>query len=117
MTDSPNPATDLVSRRCKPCEGGVPPLDRAAVAQLRKALDPAWQLSADGKWISREFRLAGYGQTIGFVNAIAWIAESEGHHPDLEVGYGRVLCKWSTHAVDGLTENDFICAAKVDRLL
>jgi 4a-hydroxytetrahydrobiopterin dehydratase len=54
---------------------------------------------------------------MGFVNAIAWIAESEGHHPDLEVGYGKVNVRWSTHAVGGLTENDFICAAKVDRLL
>jgi 4a-hydroxytetrahydrobiopterin dehydratase len=54
---------------------------------------------------------------VGFVNALAWIAEAEGHHPDLEVSYGRVLVKWSTHAVGGLTENDFICAAKTDRLV
>jgi 4a-hydroxytetrahydrobiopterin dehydratase len=78
---------------------------------------PDWSLSADGKWISRLFEFPGYARTMGFVNAIAWIAESEGHHPDLEVSYGKVLVKWSTHAVKGLTENDFICAAKVDRLV
>jgi 4a-hydroxytetrahydrobiopterin dehydratase len=110
-------ANELTSRRCKPCEGGVPPLAASAVAELKKALNAAWTLSADGKWLSRAFTLAGYAQTMGFVNAIAWIAESEGHHPDLEVGYGKVNVRWSTHAVGGLTENDFICAAKVDRLL
>ena len=110
-------ATDLTTRRCKPCEGGVPPLAPSAVAELRKALHPDWELSADGKWLSRKFEFPGYARTMGFVNAIAWIAESEGHHPDLEVSYGKVLVKWSTHAVKGLTENDFICAAKVDRLV
>jgi 4a-hydroxytetrahydrobiopterin dehydratase len=108
---------DLVQRHCKPCEGGVPALLPAAVAELRRALNPAWELSADGKSVSRRFEFPGFGRTMGFVNAVAWIAESEGHHPDLEVGYGRCLVSWSTHAVDGLTENDFICAAKVDRLV
>lgn len=109
--------TDLTARRCKPCEGGVPALEPGAVAELRKALDRDWKLSEDGKWISRVFEFQGYARTMGFVNAVAFIAETEGHHPDLEVGYGRCVVKWSTHAVDGLTENDFICAAKVDRLL
>ena len=58
-----------------------------------------------------------YARTLGFVNAVGWIAESEDHHPDLEVVWGKCTVKWSTHAVDGLTENDFICAAKVDQLL
>ncbi len=108
---------DLVQRRCKPCEGGVPALAAPAIAELRRALDPAWELSADGKWLFRRFEFPGFGRTMGFVNAVAWIAESEGHHPDLDVGYGRCVVRWSTHAVDGLTENDFICAAKVDRLI
>lgn len=114
---STTPATSLSSRRCKPCEGGVPPLAADVIAQLRTALDPAWALSADGKWLSRAFSFPGFGRTMGFVNAVAWIAESEGHHPDMEVGYGRCVVKWSTHAVGGLTENDFICAAKVDLLV
>lgn len=109
--------TPLTAKRCVPCEGGVPPLAPAAVVELRRSIHADWQLSGDGKWILREFRFPGYARTIGFVNALAWIAESEGHHPDLEVNYGRVLVKWSTHAVDGLTENDFICAAKVDQLV
>jgi 4a-hydroxytetrahydrobiopterin dehydratase len=108
---------DLAAKHCKPCEGGVPALTTAAAAELRKALHADWALSADGKWISRRFEFPGFGRTMGFVNAVAWIAESEGHHPDMEVGYGRCVVKWSTHAVDGLTENDFICAAKVDQLV
>lgn len=110
-------ASALRGRRCKPCEGGVPPLAPDVVEALRAALDPAWTLSADGKWLTRQFSFHGFGRTMGFVNAVAWIAESEGHHPDLEVGYGRCVVKWSTHAVGGLTENDFICAAKVDLLV
>ncbi|MBN8280287.1 MAG: 4a-hydroxytetrahydrobiopterin dehydratase [Gammaproteobacteria bacterium] len=114
---SDRPATDLTTRRCLPCEGGVPPLAPAAVAELRKALHPDWALAADGQSLSRAFGFPGFARTMGFVNAVAWIAESEDHHPDLEVGYGRCLVRWSTHAVKGLTENDFICAAKVDRLV
>lgn len=112
-----NKPTDLTTKRCKPCEGGVPALTPAAIAELRGALNPAWTLSADNAWLSRTFEFPGYARTMGFVNAIAWIAESEGHHPDLVVHYGKVVVRWSTHAVGGLTENDFICAAKVDRLV
>lgn len=108
---------DLTTRRCLPCEGGVPPLTPAAAAELHKSLHGDWSISADGQWLQRSFAFPGYARTIGFVNAVAWIAESEGHHPDLEVGYGKVVMRWSTHAVGGLTENDFICAAKVDRLV
>ncbi len=108
---------DLVKRRCKPCEGGVPPLERDAVRELMRALHADWSLSEDSLSISREFRFHGYHRTIAFVNAIAWVAESEGHHPDLEVHYGKVNCLWTTHAINGLSENDFICAAKIDRLM
>lgn len=110
-------ATALTNRRCKPCEGGVPPLDSKSVTQLMRALHPAWQLSEDGISISRLFEFAGYHRTISFVNAVAWIAEDEGHHPDLQVLYGKVDVLYTTHAIDGLSENDFICAAKIDRLL
>lgn len=110
-------SNDLTAKKCKPCEGGIPALGRPAVQELLKALHPGWQLSADGKSISRAFEFAGYDRTIGFVNAVAWIANGEDHHPDMEVSYGRCVVRWWTHAVDGLTENDFICAAKVDQLL
>jgi 4a-hydroxytetrahydrobiopterin dehydratase len=110
-------ATELTTRRCKPCEGGVPPLDSSAAEQILQALNPGWEITADGKAIVRLFEFAGYHRTISFVNAVAWIAESEGHHPDLEVLYGKVRVLYTTHAIKGLSENDFICAAKIDRLL
>ncbi|MEJ2509770.1 MAG: 4a-hydroxytetrahydrobiopterin dehydratase [Gammaproteobacteria bacterium] len=76
-----------------------------------------WTLDNDGKVIYREYRFKNYYQTIAFVNALAWIAHQEDHHPDLEVGYNRCLVRYSTHAIGGLSENDFICAAKVNALL
>ncbi|MFW2405791.1 MAG: 4a-hydroxytetrahydrobiopterin dehydratase [Gammaproteobacteria bacterium] len=109
--------SDLVKRRCKPCEGGVPPLEPAAAQELMAALNGNWAIASDGKSIVRLFEFAGYHRTISFVNAVAWIAESEGHHPDLTVGYGKVNVLFTTHAIGGLSENDFICAAKIDRLL
>lgn len=107
----------LIQKKCEPCEGGVPPLTSDAVQDLMKALHGDWSVVDDGKAIRRDFEFSGYHRTMGFVNAVAWIAESEGHHPDLEVHYGKVRCLWNTHAIGGLSENDFICAAKVDRLL
>jgi len=109
--------TDLIDKKCKPCEGGVPPLEPEAAKQLLLALNDSWSISDDGKWIRRTFGFTGYHRTIGFVNAVAWIANTEGHHPDLEVSYRECVVNYSTHAIDGLSENDFICAAKIDRLV
>jgi 4a-hydroxytetrahydrobiopterin dehydratase len=108
---------DLVTRQCKPCEGGVPPLEAAAAQELLTALHANWSISADGKGIRREFNFTGFNRTMGFVNAVAWIANTEGHHPDLEVSYSACVVNYTTHAIDGLSENDFICAAKIDRLV
>jgi 4a-hydroxytetrahydrobiopterin dehydratase len=108
---------ELTTRRCKPCEGGVPPLESEVVEELMQALHADWTLSEDRKSIVRVFKFAGYHRTISFVNAIAWIAEDEGHHPDLQVYYGKVEVLYTTHAIGGLSENDFICAAKIDRLI
>lgn len=108
--------TELAEQHCVPCEGGISPLTRAEAEKYLNKLAPEWQLSDDTKEISREFKFKGFQKTIGFVNAIAWMANQEGHHPDMEVSWGRVLVKWTTHAIDGLSENDFICAAKVDKL-
>ncbi|MBT8441715.1 MAG: 4a-hydroxytetrahydrobiopterin dehydratase [Gammaproteobacteria bacterium] len=110
-------SSDLVKRRCKPCEGGVPPLEPDAAQELMNALNRNWSIADDGRSIVRLFEFAGYHRTISFVNAVAWIAESEGHHPDLTVGYGKVNVLFTTYAIGGLSENDFICAAKIDRLL
>ena len=109
--------SELRTRRCKPCEGGVPPLEPEAVVQLMQALQQDWQVTDDGKSILRVFEFAGYHRTIAFVNALAWIAQSEGHHPDLKVHYGKVEVLYTTHAIKGLSENDFICAAKIDALI
>lgn len=108
---------DLAGRRCKPCEGGTPPLGRERARDLLRQLDPAWQMDDSGREIRRLFSFKGFHQTMAFVNAVAWIAHRENHHPELEVGYNRCLVRYSTHAIGGLSENDFICAAKVDRLL
>ena len=108
---------NLLEKKCTPCEGGVPPLEPAAVNDLLRALNSAWNVSEDGKWICREFLFSGFNRTMGFVNAVAWIANTEGHHPDLEVAYSKCVVNYTTHAISGLSENDFICAAKIDRLV
>ena len=81
------------------------------------ALHDDWALAKDGHSIVRTFEFAGYYRTIGFVNAVAWVAESEGHHPDLQVRYGKVEVLYTTHSIKGLSENDFICAAKINLLV
>ena len=109
--------TELADKHCVPCEGGVQPLTREEAERYLKKLAPDWQLSNDGKQIFKDFKFKGFNATMGFVNAIAWIANREGHHPDLEVGYGHCLVHYTTHAIGGLSENDFICAARIDKLL
>ncbi|HEY6355562.1 MAG TPA: 4a-hydroxytetrahydrobiopterin dehydratase [Burkholderiaceae bacterium] len=106
----------LADRRCVPCEGGVKPYTAAEARALLAKLDPAWRLDEDAKQLRREFRFKDFFRTMSFVNAVAHIANGEDHHPDLELGYDYCRIRWSTHAVKGLSENDFICAAKIDRL-
>ena len=108
--------SDLAARHCEPCHGGTPPLTGQELTDGLAAL-PLWQLDDAQKYIRREFRFKDFHQTMAFVNALAWIAHREDHHPDLEVGYNRCLVQYSTHAIDGLSENDLICAAKIDALL
>ena len=107
---------ELVNRHCQPCEGGVEPLDAGQAKQLLEALHPDWVLSDNGLEIARRFEFPAYGRTLAFTNAVAWIAISEGHHPVLTVSYGACDVSYTTHAIDGLSDNDFICAAKIDRL-
>lgn len=113
MNESPK----LSEKRCLPCEGGVKPLDRTAAEKLMQQLGPQWKLSADGKQIQAQFDFKNYYRTMAFVNAVAWIAHNEDHHPDITFGYKTANVTYSTHAIGGLSENDFICAAKVDALL
>jgi 4a-hydroxytetrahydrobiopterin dehydratase len=108
--------TQLTERKCKPCEGGVPALTRAQAQDLMKQLTQSWRLADDAKSIRRELGFKDFYRTMSFVNALAHIANIEDHHPDLEVGYNYCRVLFSTHAVKGLSENDFICAAKVDAI-
>jgi len=107
--------TKLTNIHCVGCEGGIPAL---TIEEVKKLLPetPHWIVSDDGKSIHRHFKFKGFYKTMAFVNAIAYIANQENHHPDLEVGYDYCHIKYTTHAVNGLTQNDFICAAKVNAL-
>lgn len=107
--------SELQTKHCVPCEGGVPTLQPEAVKTLLTKLQ-SWEVNANNTVISRRFIFKGFYKTMAFVNAIAWIANQENHHPDMEVGYNYCLVKYTTHAIHGLSENDFICAAKIDAL-
>ncbi len=106
---------ELTTKRCVPCEGGVAPMDAAEAGNMLDQLND-WELDESGKEISRGFKFKNYYQTMAFVNALAWVAHREDHHPDLQVGYNRVQVRFSTHSIGGLSQNDFICAAKIDAL-
>src|SRR3984885_6030915 len=107
--------SELQRIRCVGCEGGIPALSPKETQELLLQVQD-WTLSEDQKSIKKKYLFKGFYKTMAFVNAIAWIANQENHHPDLEVGYDYCLIKYTTHAVNGLTKNDFICAAKVDGL-
>lgn len=103
----------LAQKKCKPCEGGVSPLTAAEAASLLKGLK-GWAI-AEGR-LAKTYDFADYYDTMAFVNATAWISHREDHHPDLAVGYNKCRVEYITHAIGGLSENDFICAAKIDAL-
>lgn len=103
----------LADQRCQPCEGGIPPLAQREVERLLKELS-GWEQSEQA--LVKTFQFKNYYETIAFVNATAWISHRENHHPDLEVGFRQCHVRYSTHAIGGLSENDFICAAKIDTL-
>lgn len=107
---------DLAGRKCEPCEGGVQPLTSDQSQQLLSALHEGWSISEDGLSIVRSFEFPAYSRTLGFANAVAWIAISEDHHPVLTISYSTCEVSYTTHAIGGLSDNDFICAAKIDRL-
>ena len=107
---------ELVDRRCKPCEGNIAAFSAEQAQAALKQLSADWRLIQDGKAIKREFAFRDFYRTMSFVNALAHLANIEDHHPDLEVGYNYCRVRLSTHAIGGLSENDFICAAKIDRI-
>ena len=110
--------TDLASKRCVPCQGGVPPLAGAELDRLLDELDRergGWRV-VDGHHLEKEFRFKDFREALAFVNRVGEVAEEEGHHPDLHLTWGKVTMTTWTHKIDGLTESDFILAAKADRL-
>jgi 4a-hydroxytetrahydrobiopterin dehydratase len=104
----------LAERRCVPCEGGTPPLTAEEIGPLQAQLE-GWEVE-DGKRLTKTFAFPDFVKAVDFVNAITPVAEAEGHHPDLTVTWGKVGVQLWTHAVGGLSENDFILAAKIDQL-
>jgi 4a-hydroxytetrahydrobiopterin dehydratase len=108
--------TDLANRRCAPCEGGVPALTPDRARELLTQV-PGWELTAEGQRIRRRWRVKDFVTGLDFFRRVGELAEAEGHHPDLHLAnYRDVTIEIWTHAVGGLTENDFILAAKIDEL-
>ncbi len=107
--------SDLASKKCIPCRGGVPPLKGADLAEIHAALGGGWRVEREHH-LAKEFRFPDFVEALAFVNAIGALAEEEAHHPDLLLAWGKVGVTLWTHKIDGLTESDFILAAKIDRL-
>ena len=103
--------TSLETKHCKPCEGGTPSLSSEKITELLKQIE-GWDLF--DRLIGKVYNFKNYYQTMAFVNAVAWISHREDHHPDMIVSYNKCRVEYSTHAIGGLSENDFICAAKID---
>ena len=106
---------DLAQKKCVPCESGATPLTQGE-AQTMLAQIQGWTLAPDSKKISKRFKFKDFVEAMDFANKITPIAEAEGHHPDLSIGWGKVVVELTTHVIKGLSENDFILAAKIDRI-
>jgi 4a-hydroxytetrahydrobiopterin dehydratase len=106
--------TELAGKTCVPCRGDVPPLKGAALEELIRQV-PGWEV-VDEHHLKREFRFKNFRETLDFVKRVGELAEEQAHHPDIAFGWGRAEIVIFTHKIDGLTESDFILAAKVDRL-
>ena len=103
----------LAGRKCRPLPAGTPALARARIDALLSEV-PGW--TYDGKAIAKSWSFKNYHETMAFVNAVAWVAHREDHHPDMSVGYNRCRVEFSTHSIGGISENDFICAARIEAL-
>ena len=106
---------DLGEKKCVPCEGGTPPLGADEIQELKQHIKPDWKIS-DNAMLSKEYKFVNFKHTMDFVNKVAELAEDEGHHPVMHVSYGKVGIDLWTHAVNGLSENDFIMAYKIDKI-
>ena len=110
-------SSDLSTKHCESCEGIGQALNKDQILRLMPQLNKHWSVTSDNRIIERKLAFNNFYETMAFVNALAWIANQENHHPDLEVGYNYCQVRFMTHALKGLTQNDFICAAKMDKLL
>ena len=108
-------AMALADQQCVPCRGGVPPLGAERIAELLRELEPGWE-SVRGHHLRKTYKSKDFKSSLAFVNRIGAMAEEQGHHPDLHLAWGKVVVEIWTHKIDGLTESDFIFAAKCDRL-
>jgi len=108
--------SDLANKDCVPCKGGTPPLAGKALDDLQAELGNGWQV-VDGHQLEKTFKFPNFVDALAFVNRVGEVAEQQGHHPDLELGWGRVKITLWTHAANGLTESDFVLAAKADQRL
>ena len=105
----------LSEKKCIPCEGGMPAFGKSQITKYKSQLKSNWVV-LDNKKIQKEFKFKNFVETMGFVNQVALIAQAEDHHPDMHVSYKKVIIELWTHAVGGLSENDFIMAAKIDEI-
>jgi len=110
---------DLINKKCIPCEGGVLPLDLSEIHKYQKKVD-GWDVKPNEKkifFLEKEFKFKNFLDSKNFVNKVGNISENEGHHPDIIFGWGYAKIKITTHAIEGLSENDFILAAKIDKII
>lgn len=110
-----NPSCHLSQKSCQPCKGGVPPLKGNALSKLHQQLKKGWRI-VNEHHLEKEYSFPDFKQALAFTNRVGELAESEGHHPDIYLAYGKVKLTLWTHKIDGLTESDFILAAKCDEL-
>jgi len=109
---------DLIDKMCVPCEGGIPPLDLGEIHKYQKKVD-GWDINKNGKeiyFLEKNFKFANFAKSQDFVNKVGALSENEGHHPDISFGWGYAKIIITTHAIEGLSENDFILAAKIDQI-
>ena len=106
--------SDLSKKKCLPCEGGIDSIDKKQALLIIEKLSKGWKLSNDSKKISKSFKFKNHYEVIAMVNLVAWISHREDHHPEVMFAYSTLTVTYYTYAIDGLSENDFICAAKID---
>ncbi len=106
---------ELAQKKCIPCEGGIEPLRGQTLTEYLQFIDKHWTIAGEHHLV-REFQFSDFRESLAFTNKVGEISEEEGHHPDILLSYGKVVITLWTHAIDGLSENDFILAAKIDQL-